>query len=202
MSAKTFPCRHTGRAIHVQHHLVAVARRPAIEIRRQRCLGQQTERVGTPLRRRDFLSQAPGLRPTPSLAEQLVGRRFERALDHGANLGREAAADDDHPVVVDPGREVPVQAPRLGLLRRRHAVDPPPGAGQAFDVGGGTGLREVEQRGFVLWRGDTGQRPHLGIRDAPRAIVALTSGRAVSACATRTFSRAAPRAIPVRQCSQ
>ena len=61
--------------------------------------------------------------------------------------------------------ELPMQMPRLGLLRRGHLIDAPPGAGEALDVGGGAGLGEVQQRGLVLGRGHAGQRPHLGVGD-------------------------------------
>ena len=36
----------------------------------------------------------------------------------------------------------------------------------------------------------------------PRRIAALTRGSVASAFATRTFSREAPRSMPVRQCNQ
>ena len=149
----------------MQHHLVAVAGGPAVQVRRQRRFGQQTERVGPTLCRRHFLGHPFGLRRRLSLAEQPIGRRLERALDDRAHLGRQAASDDDHAVVVDPGRQLPMQMSRLGLCRCGRLIDPTPRADEAFDVGGRAGLREVEQRGLVLRRGHAGQRPHLGVRD-------------------------------------
>ena len=56
---------------------------------------------------------------------------------------------------------------RASALRRGHLIDAPPRAGQAFDVGGGAGLGEVQQRGLVLRSGDAGQRPDLGVGDRP-----------------------------------
>ena len=162
---QTFPCRHTRRSLHVQHNLVAVAGRPVVQVRGQRRLGQQTERVGSPLCRRHFLDHPFGLRRRLGLAEQPIGRRLERALDDRAYLGRQAAANDDHAVVVDPGRQLPMQVSRLGVCGCGRLIDPTPRADEAFDVGGSAGLREVEQRGLVLQRGHAGQRPHLGVGD-------------------------------------
>ena len=111
----------------MHHYLVAVAGGAAIEIRRQRRLGEQTKGVGPPLGRRHFLRQTLSLRHALTLTEQPIGGGLERAMDDGAHLGREAAANDHHPVLVDPGREVAMEMSRLGLRRaatrstRRHA---------------------------------------------------------------------------------
>ena len=43
----------------MQHHLVTVAGRTTIQVRRQRRLGQQTEGIGSALRRRHLLCPAP-----------------------------------------------------------------------------------------------------------------------------------------------
>ena len=59
-----------------------------------------------------------------------------------------------------------MEVPRLGL-RCGHLIDAPPGADQAFDVSGGAGLGEVQQRGLVLGSGDAGQRPDLGVGNRP-----------------------------------
>ena len=44
---------------------------------------------------------------------------------------------------------MPMQMPRFGLRRGRASIDTSPGAGEAFDVGGGSGLGEIQQRGLV-----------------------------------------------------
>ena len=115
-AGQTFPSCHPRRGVHVQHHLVAVAGGPAVEVRCQRRLGQQTEGIGPALRRRDVLRQALAF-DTSRLPAQPIGGGLERALDHGADFGRQAATDHDHAVVVHPGREVPMEVPRLGLRR-------------------------------------------------------------------------------------
>ena len=52
-----------GRRIDVQHHLVAVAGVPAIEVCVERALGQQAERVRTALCRRQLVADlSPGWR--------------------------------------------------------------------------------------------------------------------------------------------
>ena len=66
--------------IDMDDNLVAVAGRPAVEVRGQGALGQQPERVGAPLTSRDL-----GL--VLRLVIELVGRRFERTLHDRSDLG-------------------------------------------------------------------------------------------------------------------
>ena len=68
--------------VDVQHHLVPVARRAAIQPRGQRTLGHQTERVRLPLAEAGvcrFLRR--------DIRAQLVARRFQRAAHRRARLG-------------------------------------------------------------------------------------------------------------------
>jgi hypothetical protein len=94
-----------------------------------------------------------------------------------------------------------MQVPRF-RSGRRHVVEAPPRADQPFDVCGGAGLREVRSAASVSGVATRVRARTLAYEMAPRAIAALTFGSNASACATRTFSRAAPSAIPGRQWSQ
>jgi hypothetical protein len=72
--ARIFPCRHTDRHLHVQHHLVAVPSRPTI-----RCSSQRTRRTGAAARatRRWRHGVAPQAAqwPRPGRAVRRVRRR-------------------------------------------------------------------------------------------------------------------------------
>ena len=62
---------------------------------------------------------------------------------------------------------MPVQMPRFGLCRCCRLIDASPGAGEPFDVGSGSGLGKIQQRGLVVGRGHAGQRPDLGVGNRP-----------------------------------
>jgi hypothetical protein len=42
---------------------------------------------------------------------KLIAGRFERPSHDRTHFGRQSAADDDHPIVVDPGGQVPPLVP-------------------------------------------------------------------------------------------
>jgi hypothetical protein len=186
----------------VQDHLVAISSAAAIQIRCQSGLRQETQRIRAALLARHLLDERAWGCGVTRLLKQPIGCGLERAVHHGSLLRREPAADDQHPVVVHPRAHRPAKVPLVGLPRGCHAVASSPAAHHAFDMVGGAGPRDVEELRFVRGRGDTRQRPHLGDDTSPRWRDALNSGRSARALATRTFSRAAPRSMPVRQCSQ
>ena len=72
--------------VHMHDHLVAVARRAWVQISCQRALGHQAQRVSPPLAGGglEAVFHRLGL---PSLLVEPVGRRLERAPQHGAHLG-------------------------------------------------------------------------------------------------------------------
>ena len=92
--------------------------------------------------------------------------------------------------------------PRLGPARVRDAIDPSPRADEPLDVRRRAGECEIQQCGFILGGGHTGDARTLVYDNCPHCIEALTRGKAGNTRATRTFSRAAPRSMPVRQCAQ
>ena len=90
-------------------HLVAIACRPSVQIGRQRTLGDQAQRVGSPLAGGRL--DAVALFRLPPLLVEAVGRRLECAPHHGAHLGRQPATNHHHPVVIDPGLEMSALVP-------------------------------------------------------------------------------------------
>ena len=99
-------------------YTLAVSRGAGVESSRQRRFGQQARRVSAPLRRGDLLRAHPCRRHVPRATKQDVRCGFERALQHGANFGREPSTDHDHAIGVHPRGELPRQVPRFGILRR------------------------------------------------------------------------------------
>ena len=153
--------------VDVQDHLVAIACSPRSRPRGESGLGQQPERVGAALGRL-ISSDIAGRSALDAIAEQPVGRGLEGTLHHRAHLGREATADHDHPVVVHPHGELPIEVSHLrvpGLFLAIHAA---PAANQAFDMGRCAGQGEVEQRTLVPGSGHAGEGTDLGVGDLAR----------------------------------
>ena len=94
------------------------------------------------------------------------------------------------------------QVPGIGLCGRDDAVRPPPGADDPLDVRRRAASATSSSRCSVSGVATRVIARTLAYDTAPRCIAALISGRPGSALATRTFSRAAPRSMPVRQFSQ
>ena len=174
----------------MQHHLITVAGTAAVEVRGQRGLGQQSERVGSALGLGHLFRGSSRTRSRLPLASQPIASGVERALDDGAQLRREPAANHDHAVVVGPGGQVPVQMPRLASAAAV-ASSTRARPDQALHLRGGAGLPAAA--GLVA-----GVAPGEGA-DLHGGADARKRRQRV---ATRTFSRAAPRSMPVRQCSQ
>ena len=91
---------------------------------------------------------------------------------------------------------------RLGLRRRGRLIDTSPGAHEALDVAAVPAWAKSRSAASFSGVATRVSARTLAYGIAPRAIVALTIGSVARAWATRTFSRAAPSAIPVRQCNQ
>jgi hypothetical protein len=154
----------------VDDDLVALARRAGIDPVVKRGLGEQRERVRLLLSRRRFrgnVARNGACVCSVRLLVQRLARCGQRLLEHGACLGSQAPADDDHPVLV----LVHVQGAGLvavrGLTRLGERVDSTPAAHDALDVTGGAGLAHREQPFFGLRRGHAGQRAHLGVGQLP-----------------------------------
>jgi len=137
--------------------LVSLARGPGMEVMVKRALGEQDERVGPLLLHRGhFLGNVCFL-------IQRLARRFERSHEHRALLGAQPAAEHHHTV----GILIDLESAALvavGLLTRFcDLVDPTPASDDPFDLTRAAGFAEREQPLLRLGRGDTGQRPDLGI---------------------------------------
>jgi hypothetical protein len=162
--ATGFACRE-GRGIDVDHHLVAVAPGPRVEVVSEGGLGDEAEGVGPPL-------GAGGVVPVDCFAgflaeiEEALFGSIEGAEENGPDLGGESTANDHHPIFVDPGRETPAGMPTFVVVDLSLTVDPPPGADETFDVGRGTGFGEDEQLFFIVGSGDPGDGANLGVGEA------------------------------------
>ena len=154
------------RGLHVQHYLVAVPGVPGIEVRGERHLGQPSQRVGAALTPRHFRDQAR-FRRLLGLAPQLVGGGLECAVQDGADLRRQSSPEHHHPVIVDPGGQVPGQMAGVGLLRSDHAIGSPPGTHDPLDVRRRARQGDIKEPLLRLGRRHTRDSSHLGVGDRP-----------------------------------
>ena len=94
-----------------------------------------------------------------------IHRRIEGAEDARAHLGREPPVQDEGAVILVPEGEAAILVLRIGafgLLRTsRAAVE----AGECLDVLGGAVQSNVEEIGFVVRGGDTGEGTNLGVAE-------------------------------------
>ena len=151
----------------MQDHLVAITGSAAIETAGQCTLGETAQRVRPPLCRVVFVTDSIAGRGLRGLLKQPVGGRLDCALHDGTDLRRQPAAEDHHPLVIDVQRQGPMPLALLRLLRSLEAIDPPPGADEALDVGGCAGQGQIDEPPFVLGRGDPREGAHLGVRQRP-----------------------------------
>jgi hypothetical protein len=151
----------------MDHHLIAVPGRPAVEVRRQRGFGEETERIRPALPRGDLFRDGLGPRGLAAFSEQPIGRGLERTLHDRADLGREASAQDQHPVVVHPCLQLPVQVLRLRLVGRLEPVHAAPGSNQAFDVRRRPALGRLHEPCLGSRGRHPRERAHLGVGQRP-----------------------------------
>jgi hypothetical protein len=144
----------------VDHHLVALPRRPGIQLVVQGRLGQQPERI------RLLLLQRRPVRLRRRLALTLVERLAgggQGLEEQGADLRGQPAPDPHRAVLV----RIDVEAP-AGVLQRRLpglglAVHPPPASHDPRDVLGRAGAPHREQPVLGLGRGHARQLSDLGV---------------------------------------
>ena len=139
----------------MNHDLIPVAARPRIESALQRALGNEGESVGAHLADWWSVLLLLGIEP--------VARRVECLHQHFARLRRQTSADHEHAVLVDVGRHVTRRVAQLVVVGLDSAVDPPPASHYSFDVRRRARFAEVDQRFLRLGRGDSSQRPDLGV---------------------------------------
>ena len=138
--------------VDVQHHLIAVARRAAIDVGRQGGLREQCERVSPTLSWRQVLGHRVAGRCVGGIAEQAVRRGLEGSLYHRAHFRGEPPANHDHAVVVHPRGELTIQVLRLCVFGGHHAIHAAPRANEAFHVRGCAGQGQVQERvRFPAW---------------------------------------------------
>jgi hypothetical protein len=74
----------------------------------------------------------------------VVTRRLERALHHGPEFRRQPSSEHQHPVVIDPRGQHPIEMAALGLSCLLDTVAPSPGPDDPFDMRSGARIGEVE----------------------------------------------------------
>ena len=136
-------------------------------------------RPGTPRRCQQRIGQAGGRRraggpaarvsaETPSVpvvgVVQVPGRGAQRLQQHRAGQRRQPERPRQRPVLLEPPGQPPPD-PRRGVIG---AGDLPVRAGEPLQLVPGHRPGQLRQPRLVLRRGDPGQRPHLGIRQAGR----------------------------------
>ena len=105
-----------------QHRAVAISGRSTIKIGRQGALGNQPERVGSPLSHGNFTGvwiRSSGISTEP------LTRCLERPLHDRSHLRRYTATDDRHPIGVDPHPQLPRLVPAALIPGLGDSVDPP-----------------------------------------------------------------------------
>jgi len=155
------------RSIDVDHYLVAIARGAGIELVVKCRLGEQGQRICLLLghRRRFRGNSLAGVRERlPRSLIQSLPCRLQRLHDHGADLRREAAADDDHTVLVLMHVQCSDRVAPGGLARLCMPVHLPPAAHDPLHVRGRALAPHGQQSCFSLRRGHTGQRSDLRVR--------------------------------------
>ncbi len=165
------------RDVDVNDDLIALARRAGIETVMEGALGEEDQRVrlllGHGRRFRGNVRRGNGgrVRAARSLVQGLAPPG-ERLYQHRTRLGRQPPPNDDHTVYV----LIHVQSATLvamrGLARFGQLIDTPPPADDTLDVAGRAGPAHREQPLLGLRRGDTRERPYLGIGE-------LTTGERV-----------------------
>ena len=156
----TVALEHLG--VDVQHHLVAVAAGAGVELGGEGGLGDDGDGVGAALAGGGVVGAA--LLLAGDVVELLLGG-VEGAQEGLAGLRLEAAAEDEHAVVVPVGGEVAALAAELVAGGLGLAVDLAPGAHQLLDVEGGAVAGAVEEVGLVLGGGDAGEGADLRVGD-------------------------------------
>ena len=90
-------------------------------------------------------------------------RRIERAEDACAHLGREPPVQHHRAIIFVPERETAVLMLGIGPLGLLRALRPAIQTHELLHVLRGAVQSDVEEVGFVLRSGDTGQGPDLGV---------------------------------------
>jgi hypothetical protein len=92
-------------------------------------------------------------------------RGVERPLNHRAEFGRQAGAQDEHAVLVHVAGDRTAQALVRSLPGFLQAVAAAPCPRHAFHLGGRGGVGEIEQARLIVWSGHPGERADLRVGD-------------------------------------
>jgi len=143
----------------VDDHLVAVAAVSRGQIAGECALRHQRQSV------RPLL--ADGRPIVGVLVEELLAGGLERLAQHLTRLRREAAADDEHAVLVDVGGHGAGGVAQFVLAGLDGPVDAAPGPHGPFDLRCCCCPAEVDEGLLRVRPGDPGQRPDLGVGELP-----------------------------------
>jgi hypothetical protein len=140
----------------MQDDLVAIGSRAATEVGAQRALGEEAKRVGTALGWCHFIVYSIARRGLRDFMEQAFGCRFQCALNDRADLWRQPASNDHHPIVIDVHRHGPGLMPQLCLFCGLESIDTPPCPDDALDLRRRAGEGQVDELPFVVpaWRSE------------------------------------------------
>ena len=147
--------------------LVAVAAGAAVEAAGEGCFGGPAQGVGAALGW-GYAVLGGGLALFLLVVEH-VAPGLDGIDQRRARLGIQAAADDDHAVLVGPEVEVAAGVAEGLLLALFDPVDAAPGADQALDLGGGSRHGEVEELLLVVGGGYAAQGADFGVGDLAAA---------------------------------
>jgi hypothetical protein len=157
--------------VDVDDDLVSLTRSAGIEALVESALGQQRQRVRLLLLHRGrFCGNVPWNAAGVHAPRPLIQRlpcRGQRLHQHGACVGCEPPADDDHTVFILIHVHGAAFVQASGLARLGQHVDTAPAANDPLDVARGARPAHCEQPLLGLGRGHAGQRPHLGVGELP-----------------------------------
>jgi hypothetical protein len=152
--------QHFG--VHVDHDLVALARRAGIDAVVERGLGEECQRVGLLLRHRRRL-RGNRRDVNPRLPMQSLARGGQGLHQQRADFRRQPASDGDRAVLVLIHVQCAAGVLTIGLAKLGLVVHPTPASDDPLDVLGRAGTAHRQQSLFRLRRGHARELAHLGV---------------------------------------
>jgi len=154
------------RGVDVDRDLIALARRPRVELVVQGGLREQAQRVGLLLPPRRAVGRRASWVSPRSLVERLA-RGVEGAEEQGTRFRSQAATDHHRAVVGSIDLEHAALVLACGLADLVVPVHLTPALDDALHVHGAPATPDRKQAPLGLRGGDTSERAHLGVRELP-----------------------------------
>ena len=190
--------QHGG--VDVNHDLVALARRPGVELMVQGGLGEQGQGIGLLLHPGRSIDGLASWAWPRSLIEGLAGG-IERSGEQSTRFRSQATTDYHRAVVVPIDLEHAALVLVSGLTDLGIPVHLTPSPYDVLHVHCTPAPPHREQARLGLRGGNTVSARTLEYDSCPRANASANPGSVFKALATRTCSRAAPGDMPTRQAS-